>query len=768
MATYVYSQTFMCLYKASRAFLQHYASPNPYFCFVQHQPFPLYMTSLPTFVSLFGSTIYFTLLALRTLWKVVKALRQLQRSPFATRSLNATCQQLWYTCRQASQRPKMNFHFYRSRVRQLLKNERRTYKTAAPAGRLYRCYCWLSAAVRSRLYQRMTYFRYSPRILAMATVAIFLLFEVVIVWCLSCKRFAQFVYHILDSLHCHPAGVMMSLGELPTTSSFSETLRPYLEMVPGIRLSVDMDLGLSCSTIAIIRDVVYYCFLASGIISCLLHIAFLAHMLACSRKHILRLCKGDRSMIPAMHTRYPAFAIVDGLKYAGFQVAYLLVGWLLVALVWCLICLFIAFTIVLPIMGIYKDFFWHDMFLPRMWPFVISVGLYYFQALLVRLLFQTNSNSFNIRNRRLFNNIDFFFFFVNLFVGLYSFVVRLGANIFYGLLFLCRLDKNMLSRGYEMQDPGFRTYIGFLLLDYYYSNPVSVSFAEILMEDLAERRAMEHTLFPLAFQEPPANWSSVDEEATILLVQNGDSGCVDDDASALARFRAQRCHHNRRRNKWCLLVTLVNNPRLRDDRKASDRRRRGSFRTCASEVWQLEHRYSRCRTCGHGPTAAPSRTSSAASFDYWPSLASGPCIQVNGVNPAKQAVLRLGSPIDLIARGERSLPKRGHRRRASMEPNLLNLNEESCLEASIFSEGVTPSARTESQEVFAKANETPPLSPGGLQMWQPLKSSRAHHQSLNRVQGSGHIRLPSFDADPPTFVPGHLRLPSLDLKDTNV
>ena len=64
-------------------------------------------------------------------------------------------------------------------------------------------------------------------------------------------------------------------------------------------------------------------------------------------------------------------------------------------------------------------------------------------------------------------------------------MLRIGLNVGLSLLFLARLDKSLLSRGYELRDPGFRAYVGFLLLDYHYSNPVVVSFTLLLRDSVA-------------------------------------------------------------------------------------------------------------------------------------------------------------------------------------------------------------------------------------------------------------------------------------------
>ena len=93
-----------------------------------------------------------------------------------------------------------------------------------------------------------------------------------------------------------------------------------------------------------------------------------------------------------------------------------------------------------------------------------------------------------IIHQRFFHNFDFFVFFINIFVGLYSFVCRLVLNFTAGFLWISRLDKAMLPRGYEFIDPGYRTYVGFLLLDYHYCNPSVVTFANLLSDHAKQRR----------------------------------------------------------------------------------------------------------------------------------------------------------------------------------------------------------------------------------------------------------------------------------------
>ena len=53
---------------------------------------------------------------------------------------------------------------------------------------------------------------------------------------------------------------------------------------------------------------------------------------------------------------------------------------------------------------------------------------------------------------------------------------------------LTRMHTSPHIQGYEYQDPGYRTYVGFLMLDYHYSNPVAMAFAGLLTETVKNEK----------------------------------------------------------------------------------------------------------------------------------------------------------------------------------------------------------------------------------------------------------------------------------------
>ncbi len=78
---------------------------------------------------------------------------------------------------RAMKKPQHDFSFYRARVKELLVNPKvkSVHQRRSFLARLGQ-QAW--AAVSARMYHSVSYFRYSPRIVAMATVSLFLLFEV--------------------------------------------------------------------------------------------------------------------------------------------------------------------------------------------------------------------------------------------------------------------------------------------------------------------------------------------------------------------------------------------------------------------------------------------------------------------------------------------------------------------------------------------------------------------------------------------------------------
>ncbi|XP_070543730.1 stimulated by retinoic acid gene 6 protein-like [Ptychodera flava] len=265
------------------------------------------------------------------------------------------------------------------------------------------------------------------------------------------------------------------------------------------------------------------------------------------RENMLSVFKGDHSLVTAVaeNTSFsitPAMRVVSATRYGGFQVAYAVVGFVIHFIVIMAVIGLISWIIVSSeAQGIFLDL------LTLFWPIVV-IGLFItlLQYLLARFVFlQERGRVFALDNRRLFHNCTFFTFFYNIYLGLFSSLMRLFKGMFFGALLFPRLDHSVLPRVVERFDPGFRAYIGFLQLENAHTHPVLVCFCRLLL---------------LSLQPECGNGSK--DEAVI-------SADRDDDKDM---FKTAENERRRRlaRNRWFLGFTLMHNPGLQLLRHPTD------------------------------------------------------------------------------------------------------------------------------------------------------------------------------------------------------
>ncbi|KAK3745722.1 hypothetical protein QZH41_020276, partial [Actinostola sp. cb2023] len=83
--------------------------------------------------------------------------------------------------------------------------------------------------------------------------------------------------------------------------------------------------------------------------------------------------------------------------------------------------------------------------------------------------------------------ISYFFFFLNILVGLVSGLLRVVKGAALGLVFLCRLDRTSMMTGYRKWDTGYMAYVGFLNVLVAFKHPVMLCFCQLLIEERRRR-----------------------------------------------------------------------------------------------------------------------------------------------------------------------------------------------------------------------------------------------------------------------------------------
>ncbi|XP_025079803.1 LOW QUALITY PROTEIN: receptor for retinol uptake stra6-like [Pomacea canaliculata] len=205
------------------------------------------------------------------------------------------------------------------------------------------------------------------------------------------------------------------------------------------------------------------------------------HALTSYRNNLLALYKGDHSNIPPAEAGGNVSYCVNSIKYGGFQVGYIVWGFIIQFAVLTLICFLLAIVVLLLEGGYYQ---WILDLLLIFWPVIlVTVIIMVTQNLLARFVFlQGRGIYLALDNRFCFFIFTYFMFFYNIFLGLISCLLRIVKAIVLGIIFLGRLDNSTLSRKFEFFDPGFSAYRGFMHMECAHTHPVVIVFARLVIQ----------------------------------------------------------------------------------------------------------------------------------------------------------------------------------------------------------------------------------------------------------------------------------------------
>ncbi|XP_077989012.1 stimulated by retinoic acid gene 6 protein-like isoform X2 [Glandiceps talaboti] len=276
------------------------------------------------------------------------------------------------------------------------------------------------------------------------------------------------------------------------------------------------------------------------------------------RENMLAVYRGDHSLIPSVAEGgklaiTPATRVVSASRYIGFQAAYMAWGYFIQFFV-----LWIGLEIVALSFGTPVG---RQLLLAILESFgpVIAVGLVVTlgQYLMARFAFlQDRGKSFALNNRRLFHNFTYFMFFYNVFLGMYSCLMRILKSVVIGAFMLSRIDQSTLPRKYERFDPGFRAYVGFLQLENAHTHPILVTFCNLLLQSTNTNT-------------PTSGRDSMTREEFVVNMEIGDG----DTAPSSKRIMTEARRRQMIRNRWRVALTLVRNPGLQFRRSHAISRR---------------------------------------------------------------------------------------------------------------------------------------------------------------------------------------------------
>ncbi|XP_059173021.1 stimulated by retinoic acid gene 6 protein-like isoform X2 [Physella acuta] len=214
------------------------------------------------------------------------------------------------------------------------------------------------------------------------------------------------------------------------------------------------------------------------------------HMIAKFRSNMFSLYKGDYSKVPPASAGTATKLCIGSLKYAGYQVAYILFAYCFL----CVLMFTLINTLILCIYLIYTGsglfIFYHLTFLWGIIVFICIVIMLQFYLTKIHFL-QGQGLYLRLNNRRAYNIASYFLFFCNIFIGIGSFALRIFRSLLVITMVLGRMETNAFPRIFEFFDPGFRAYLGYLHLEASHTNPVLLVFIRLLKALSHSRKAQE-------------------------------------------------------------------------------------------------------------------------------------------------------------------------------------------------------------------------------------------------------------------------------------
>lgn len=279
-------------------------------------------------------------------------------------------------------------------------------------------------------------------------------------------------------------------------------------------------------------DVARKSWLTTTILASLNSVAYCFHVLACYRKHLRRLWKGQKSFLPEkFHKPNSAVSVASIARYSGWQIAFTLWGYLIVHFVHFMIALGLFYLLVLPIQHGRALNMLHNLGIILL-TIGLVIALVILQVVLVQIFFLQDKMSptdkhkpLALNNRKAFHCFNYFFFFYNVVMGVSNCILRLLCSIVTGTWLVSRIDRTIMQRGYETMDAGYSTWIGMIFADHYHNNPVMVCFCQLLVSNSLER----HTVSAYSTFSNTASESQMNSRA---------------------------------RRRWMLFYTLLRNPHL--------------------------------------------------------------------------------------------------------------------------------------------------------------------------------------------------------------
>uniref|UniRef100_A0A670Y5Y2 Stimulated by retinoic acid gene 6 protein-like n=1 Tax=Pseudonaja textilis TaxID=8673 RepID=A0A670Y5Y2_PSETE len=361
--------------------------------------------------------------------------------------------------------------------------------------------------IQQHIYEWDPYFQFPSRMICTTVLAIICLY-----------MFAVIEYYVYKLVSCTLVILISNYEMLVVSSNVSDIqpLKEFIEVMEGVWIFTVGSASLTS-------------------------VSYVFHILACYRKHIKRLRAGQKEFLPKLFSKVSSSqSVVTIARYSGWQIAYLVWGYLVIHIMQCLFGVMLIYGLVLPVkhgqgIEMAKSLGTGILTIAIVIGFIVfqitTAGRFFLQP---KIFQDDKEKPLALDNRKVFHNFNYFLFFSNVMLGLSACLFRLMCSVVLGAWLIARIDRTIMPKGYEAADMGYKTWIGMLFMDHYHTNPILLCFGHHLAAKCIENQQ-----------------------------QRNSYSCHIDQSTGKPYFRVSK----KARTRWLLLYTLLKNPCLSAHRK---------------------------------------------------------------------------------------------------------------------------------------------------------------------------------------------------------
>ncbi|KAK0042846.1 stimulated by retinoic acid 6 protein [Biomphalaria pfeifferi] len=190
----------------------------------------------------------------------------------------------------------------------------------------------------------------------------------------------------------------------------------------------------------------------------------------------------------------------------------------------------------------------------------------------------------NVDNRKLYEVLSYFYLYLSMTIGILSCLSRFILSAAFGFFSLGRLDKSIYSRDLQKFDGAYGTYLAMLQVDNAHNNPSVRLFTHLLWSGVLVTRLRNSggNDVEIANLIPTLNHRSTPSYSVRRNASGSDFFMFSDRVN---------CKSKQARTRWFLAQTLINNPKLRRERRKGDHLSHANFEEIQLHIIDPNHQF---------------------------------------------------------------------------------------------------------------------------------------------------------------------------------